>query len=91
MALYDRERHLECSLMSVINGHQINRISRRLFEKVWRMIEWQLEAVVDSQAGPETGAEVKIVSLSFQSVQAELAQFYCPSFSLLCLQLSGPL
>ena len=55
------------------------------------MIEWQLEAVVDSQAGPETGAEVKIVSLSFQSVQAELAQFYCPSFSLLCLELAGPL
>ena len=45
MALWDTERHLECWMRSMINSHKINRISRGLFEKVWRIIDWAMYVV----------------------------------------------
>jgi len=59
----------------VINSHKINRISRRLFEKVWRMIESEMPGVAGCEGEGEAGVEVKIVCLSSPDLQAELRMF----------------
>ena len=58
-------------MWSVINGHKINRISRRLFEKVWRATELELLAVAGCEGEGEPGVEVKIVGLGPRDLQAE--------------------
>ena len=63
-------------MWSVINGHKINRISRRVFEKVWRMIELEMLAVARCEGEGVPGLEGKIVPLSPQNLQAELIMFY---------------
>ena len=60
----------------MINSHKINRISRRLFEKVCRLTDLLLLAVPQPEADLGGGGEVKIVPLASRDVLAELIMFY---------------
>ena len=62
-------------LWSMINSHKINRISRSIFEKVWRMTELLMLAQAWWESEPGPGVEVKIVSLITRAGLTELIKF----------------